>query len=1595
MKFRKTRSSTIISVLLVIAVLLVALFLRVSVVGLDTVRSLVQSFIPRGEGGLTITMDGMDSTLMKKLKINGIHVDGPNGQNVASIESAEVSLNLFSLAKLALGFGDGDVDINILNANVLVNQQNVDLIMDIVRDFTPKESDADVQDVQSGSTDLSENGGVEVVDAQENKKNPLDLVGINLNVTGLSIDVDYFGIKAQTEGVNARLRMENGLVFSSFDLNAPEIFASHEKIAENLMLTDVRVSVNQDFVAYISVDKANYGADVEISQSSAILALKDNDVSVALHVENLNGAVSIKNFDASACASDITANGTYSLIDNKVGFNASVQKLQAKSKSFDSTAVINALEVEGTFDSENGLSMGVKSSEIELQKNLYLVKATSIGADVGFIPNDLSSIGQITLANARIAGLESYGLKDLNLKEITLDYSYSEAGIGARVKAEANGYYDNNLVENFLMDLDVSAQINSSMRIKSVDAYVKNIRLKALKSSADIHLTLDQEGEIAFEIKNDQDINAVLNYNKGQVDLSLFLSELVPYSYSNLYESVLKNVSVLGKDTMLNGNLVVSAKVSEDTERFIGEILRGNYNTKLEIDKIYDVIQSARVSMNTAIKGLLVGDKSYSGALTAEVDVLGHLIAVNSFAISTGNFRLAYNGTLDIAELIPDGKFVLQNASNGSELARIEFSHERGMRTYQFNLSSPLLDNASVFGVIDWQNLNYFKVIANLQSDFFSDKVISVEATASISPLKISVVGKYVSLDVEMTDQGIVAFGEVSGLGIRVSENLTIVVDSGLSVAFNTSDKSYNVALSALSAKLSNGLGFGMDIKLTSTSLDVRNVSITTAKKTDHLDGSLSFKYSDIIEILHGDTHSLDGVIDFSARDFLIPNATEEGLSYLKASAVDNQFMVDALYNLPDYDLSVKIDMVGQRNMAFYTKVNVKWGTSNLNLNVLYNDSVIEIYDSEGNLGSLIVEDINLMVDFSKVMMNGSLKFSNEKQLKIGDVVSQSGTIKMSARLQSIKTGLLQILSGQDYSMDFTLGLSDVKLADGYSVKDTDIDITLSPGRMSLSGNTISGHVDLKNKYLDVDIENGSLISLKAYGYFGKELNLRVYDIMFPLPVLNQFIDVPSISFRDGIITGDVLIQGDITNPRFYGMAYCQSYEMTLFFLPDQILTVKNVAVYLNGHEMTISKTPMSGYSEADGRYFTGDVSVSLVMQSFSSATFMVRLNIDEDTPIDFWYPNTSGVEFEVRGDVTGFVEYGLAPGLMILNTDIGVSSATISFRIEREVPEWKRNGSGSLMSDMDIKLTTGHDVEFYYPEKDNFFINFTLAEDKTVELINKNNKFTMQGEFALKTGQVYYLHNDFIIRDGHVNLTDHSLNPSSLGFNLELNLTADITDYDADGNKVVITMILQNATLDDITPRFTSTPMMEQNEILAMLGQSVLTSSALDQGLSISSVASFAATATDALTKVGILDSNKSYSISNSVRNSLGLDIFSIRSNIISNVIIDALPGQLAGSGNLSMLARYLDSTSLFAGKYITPNTFIKIRLMLKAEKNIKSSSNVGHFLARDLVLDTEVSIDWDTPMGTVSIFTNPSELSVFDILDTIGFSVTKQIQF
>jgi len=1570
MKFRRTFSSVVVSALLVVTVLLAVLFFHASTYGLDKVREIVSSVISQGNSGLGITMDSVDSTLMKGVRVNGVRVMTDDGFEAVKIEHVDISLSILRLIGAAMGISGPRADIVISDASVHINESTIDKIRSMSSSPEPQ-------------TQIQESAQ----NSEKSSNPPFSNTAIRARVQNLSVDVDISGIKARTGNINAAMDMDKGYAVKDAAFNIPFISASVYG-SEEMVVKDIRASMGDDLVAYLSIADGSYGDILKIDSSSAIATIQGSKISAALYVDD----ATVKGTDADLDASvkGLTVNADYDTSSSEATLKIDITRAGGSANGIGADFAVNNLVLSGSYDGKEGALAGISSDDISASISGKSLLSRGLSGDISFNTSNLSSLGQVSLRSTAFSGLKEEGINKLDVTSMILDYSYSSSGLGVRVRSAVSGDMDNPLIREFSLGLDANAQLDANLGIEKADLTVDGIKMAALSNSADIKLDLDENGKLHGEVRSSNEISAFFDYNVGQIQLNMFLSNLIPYNYKGLYDSLLADTGVVSEKTAVNGNVIINARLDEGFSDYFGTVLKGKPQDLPKDTDVLGIFKSGRVSINTAVHDLSIGESPISGAVSFESTLDNGTATIETLALTAEGLRLAYEGTLEIAELIPDGRLYLQNVSDGSELAQMVFSHTKGMRDYEFRLSSPLMEEANISGDVDWQDLNSIEADVSIKVPVLGPDPLLVKAFASVSPARITLESDRLSLNLGMDDDLLKLGGVIKHLTVYPTENLSVDVESFIEASYNTSSSDYRVALLQFDSHLSNGLGVGFDLDFTNQKLSISKASLEIDSVVHHLDGSLNFSFKDIPSLLKLDTKDLDGFMDFTSPS---------GLSHIHASVTDDQFYLDAKYDENMLDgVQFTLSALGQRDSAFYAKGNLKWGEeTGFDLNIIYDDLAVTIYDSKGSLGNLQVNDINIVADFKQMILDGSFDLKNENLFTSGDLVTQSATITFNSKVESLTDSILQIISGGDYSVDFTMGISDVHLEDGFEVADAELGLNLTNGKLNLSGNMLHGYIDLNTGYMDMGIEHGFLFGFKAKGYIGNRLDILVTDMEFPLPILNQFINSPEFGFRDGTVTGDVFICGTMKNPSFYGMAYCQSYEMTLFYLPDQVITVKNVAVSLNDHVMSISKTPMSGYSEADGRYFYGDVAVDMTMQRGAFESFNVRLNVNKNTPIDFWYPNVSDFEMDIRGDVTGYIDYGIYSNMNRFVADINVTNALISFRIEEELPQWYYlpSSSDSNPMDLDVTITTGHDIEFYYPEKDNSFINFTLAEDKKVKLKIEEGEFKMDGEFALKTGQVYYFQNDFIIREGTVDLRERKLRDFESSFPLVLNLTADITDYDADGNKVVISLILQNSTLDNINPRFSSTPMKSENEILAMLGQSVLSSSALDQSLSLSSLASFAATATDALTRVGILESNKSYSISGIVRNSLGLDIFSARSNIISNVLIDALPGDFAGKSNVSMLARYLDGTSIFAGKYLTTDWFIKIRLMLKSENNTNNSNDFGHFLAKDLILDTEVSLDWDTPMGTVSIFTNPRELSVFEILDTIGFSVTKQIQF
>ena len=1578
MKFRRTVSSVVASVFLVVAVLLVVVQLRLSTFGMNKVRSLIQSFLPTSKYSvIEIQADGMESTLMRSLKVNGIRVNVKDTQ-VAEISDIEISFTLWDVLKLALGKSPRNLDVSVNDVTIRLDDMAIDTLVDTIKTLSKTGEDAPSDSGQAGK-------------GTDQKPGLLSDMGISLTVRNLCLYGSYKGIDIVSERINASAGLAAGLALESAELNIPAIVVSGPALNGRIAsVRDIRASMGSDLIAYVSVHSGSYSDLAQFAELSAIATIEKGFINAALYVNQLSSSLPGNDGNLDLSVNGTTLSVNYALADSSAAFSALIEEIDGSLSGSDLRAIIRKTGMAGSFDGKDALSF-----ELDIESLYGKTPGTEINADemileAGLVLGNLSSIGQLNIGKIEAVSSRDSSLKNIFAKDSIVDYSYSGQGLSARLRSYVGGKHDSSLVGDFGANLDIAAQTRDFKGVSGLSVDIWDIIAASLPENTSLEIELGDDGNAHAGLRIDSALEASADYilESGDISLNVYITDLLPAAFKALYDDYLASSGTVGEDTVLNGNIVITADTTESFTEYVKAAYGGQYSD-FAFKNLLDVFAGGRVSINTAVSNIHMGSSSMGGALTLETTLEGAIARIDTLAVSTGGVRVSYIGSFDLLQTIPEGLLLAQKTSDGSILASLSFAYEQGERKHAFLLESPLSKDLSVTGSVNWNDLSRILIDGVLVAPFFPDD-LNFTSVFTVSPLSFSLQGDALDLELSFAEGLLSLDGVLDNLEIATGENMVIKASSILDVGYHTDGQGFAVDLKDFSVLVSDSFEIGFDLSVTDHSIFMTNLKLGSLGADESYYGNLDFSFSDIPSLLGLDLSSLDGTVDF---------VRSNQRTSLSGVATDNQFSLQFDYIGPRADsLNGSLSILGQRDNAFFASATLDWGRTHANsfrLNAIYDDRKLRFYDSGGTIGSLVFYDLNLEIDFARLSLDGSVEFKNEKVFKTGETVTQSGKIGISASGQSFSDSLIQAITGQDYAFDFRMSFTDFELSDGYRLADTQIDMHLENGFLDFSGSLVNGSYDIPTGYVELDIEESNLFGLKAKGHLGAELDLLVTDLRFPLPIMNQFMDVPNFSFTGGLIEGDVLVKGPLSNPSLYGMAYCQSFEMTLFYLPDQVITVKNVALSLNDHSLLVSRTPLAGYSEADGRYFFGDVAIDIILQGLSVETFDVSILIEDQTPVDFWMPIVMGeTELEIRGDVCGSVDFAVNAGKPKITTDITVSSMLIDFRFDEEIPAWVSAEKAGPPA-MDISLTTGHDVEFYYPEKDSPFINFTLAENRTVRFVFEDGVIKTFGAMALKTGQVYYFQNDFIIKEGSADLSERNLLGNEGTIPVVLNLRAEITDYDSNGNKVIISMMLQNTTLDNITPRFSSTPAMSENEILAMLGQSVLASGALDRTLSLSSLAKFAATARETLTRVGILESNKNYSITGIVRSALGLDIFSARSNILSNVIIDALPGEITGRADVSILARYLDRTSLFAGKYIGDNWFVKVRLMLKADSNVRLSRNVGHFLAKDLILDTEISLDWETPMGTMSVFTQPQELSVFDILDTIGFSVTRQIQY
>jgi len=460
-----------------------------------------------------------------------------------------------------------------------------------------------------------------------------------------------------------------------------------------------------------------------------------------------------------------------------------------------------------------------------------------------------------------------------------------------------------------------------------------------------------------------------------------------------------------------------------------------------------------------------------------------------------------------------------------------------------------------------------------------------------------------------------------------------------------------------------------------------------------------------------------------------------------------------------------------------------------------------------------------------------------------------------------------------------------------------------------------------------------------------------------------------AIGFSGGIVTASIRVAGTLEDPEFYGTARGTSVKIVVpQYIPEPIRPVPTTFTF-NGNEITFG--PVDAIVGKGG----GKVSGWFRFDQWIPNIFNIDIQVAQETPIPYGL------------DISGLHANGIASGKIVLSmedmifsikgdltahdTELSFDSAEMAAKEGRGAFDSENNKVSTITN---INVRTGRRVEFFWPSMDFPIIqaNADMGTGINITSDSMAKRFTLNGEVKLRSGEIFYLERNFYIREGTLVFRENEVD-----FDPKITARAEIRDQ-ADIGPVTISMIIDEAPLRSFSPRFVSTPSLSQLEIYSLLGQAPQGEG--DQRNLVASVAM------DSLAQFTVINR-----LQRQVRDYLGLDMLSMRTQLLQNVVVQAAGAagnQLTGntSDRPYRLGNYFDNTTVFVGKFIGTDLFGEAMFSFRYDENKIDWGG--------LVLEPELGFELRNPLFDIQFkmpLLHPENL----FIDDISFSLVWRRSF
>jgi len=1149
---------------------------------------------------------------------------------------------------------------------------------------------------------------------------------------------------------------------------------------------------------------------------------------------------------------------------------------------------------------------------------------------------------------------------------------------------------DKGSLEEIEGDIFANGKLNQKDQSIQAEMEIERLSISGLPGMSRIDLSYDLQPERMHQLEiaafHEAGIllSGTYDLQADQVRTTIRLEDLHPSYFSAILQKHFPATSSFyDGQTVLEGNAAATFSADGSQGRGAGEL--GVAKVRIE-DKIFNFASTIAGSFDST------------------------RIMVDSATITTEGIRATFSGFLDRFSLFPQGGLFLSLAETGENLLSVEFSRAVD-KSYEYSIRSPRFPEISLTGDVqlDSQRLLQAEAVLSIPGTSYP---LTISADTLNGLFKLNSTDLSVLVDITSAPGHIALLIDADNFLFPEIHNTlmggTLAATGGLSLDYALSNgvflaASENLAFSGLSWGEKNPWTLSLDILADANEL--RMSEITYQDDLGEMSGYLKVgnvplsalldRSFDEFSAIFSLNNPMDATESVQISLFCLPQEKQGLRGQIIAGSIQTARFFPNLT-----PLLIDLNAIGSSNLrdeidlkisaAFIDAPGSRAGLAGI-FDVEIDDRQIQVIDGEFSAGIINISDINLQIPYQGISsLAGSLLIDIPSRFRDMHSELDFSLETVFDPSSDFFTMIPVFVEAARKPISVTLSLSDVLLFGSLKMPDGAYGISFDSKKISVSGGyrtNLSGYYDLQTNHFDLTATEDFLFGFYASGLLGADyISLLINSISFPLNILNPLFVKPVIEFTQGVAQGDLRIEGPSANPKYYGTLWADTVAATTFWTPGAHIFVKNPVVTISENRASIASTPLFSKNE-EGITVSGYLNLEAGIERWNLQRYKLDLRLREN-PVFVWVPiidKDINLEAMVSGDfsIDGSRTEELLTGELI------ISDGYLGFGLP-ELPAWLVPEQRTSVS---IGFTTGKNFIFVYPNRETPIVQAALADNQRMHITYDAPTMNIgfNGELAIRSGEIYYVQKNFYITEGSI-LMKAAVGAGANEVNPVLNLRARLREFDQNGNRLDVFLVLQDSTLDNLAPRFESVPYRTTNEILEILGRGIIPGAKFEE-TGLGSVVALATVATDVISRLGIFQANSTtYGFSQIIRDSLGLDVFTIRTNLLQNILYEAIPG--TGTDNaVSPIARYLDNTTLYLGKYLFDDFYLQGMLHFRGD--LFSAGKGATFLSGDLTVDTEISLEWNTPLALFSIFTQPDVLSIFNIFDTIGFSVTKRIVF